>query len=549
MHAASSHSANSPPLRPLGLQWIGAGDVNAFFGLMLDNLAVMVLAVGLLTKAFGFPAEFALRYMVPGTALGVLFGDLCYTWIGVRLARRTGNRHVTAMPLGLDTPSTFGMVFFVLGPVYKLQIAAGATTNEAAMAAWQVGICALFISGIFKLACALFAGHVRRLVPCAGLLGSLAAIALALISFQPLLDIFASPVVGLLAIVITLGTLIARLKLPFKLPGALAAVLLGGALYYALQAIGFEPANNDEAKTVIWLPTEWMAAGRGGWLATLPATVPFLPVVIPFALATVVGGIDCTESAAAAGDEYDARQIIAVEGLATLVAACCGGVIQSTPYIGHPAYKAMGGRSGYTLATAIFIGSAGLVGYFGLAYAWLPKAAVFPILIFIGLEITAQSFLATPRRHYPAVALACLPALAYLVMIFVDQSLAQSGSTFANLKPALAQQLQTLRVLSNGFIVSSVLWAATLASLVDRRLRAAAGYLFAAAACSLFGVIHSPFPGSPLLMPWNLPKLSELQLPQSPLRMATAYCAAAAFVVVWGFWCPPSVDDVEEETV
>ena len=118
--------------------------------------------------------------------------------------------------------------------------------------------------------------------------------------------------------------------------------------------------------------------------------------MIPFALATVVGGIDCTESAAAAGDEYDTRQVIGVEGVATLLAAVCGGVVQTTPYIGHPAYKAMGGRSAYTLATALFVGGAGLLGYFGYLYLVIPKAAIFPILIFIGLEITAQSFHATP---------------------------------------------------------------------------------------------------------------------------------------------------------
>ena len=86
------------------------------------------------------------------------------------------------------------------------------------------------------------------------------------------------------------------------------------------------------------------------------------------------------------------------------------GVIQTTPYIGHPAYKAMGGRAAYTLATALFVGSAGVLGYFGYLYLIIPKATVFPILIFVGLEITAQSFHATPRRHFSAIAVACIPA-------------------------------------------------------------------------------------------------------------------------------------------
>lgn len=56
--------------------WASRGDVNAFFGLTLENVADPVLMVGLLSTGFGFPATFALRYMVPGTAVGVLRGDL-----------------------------------------------------------------------------------------------------------------------------------------------------------------------------------------------------------------------------------------------------------------------------------------------------------------------------------------------------------------------------------------------------------------------------------------------------------------------------------------
>src|SRR5206468_3529487 len=145
-----------------------------------------------------------------------------------------------------------------------------------------------------------------------------------------------------------------------------------------------------------------------------------LSVALPFALATVVGGIDCTESAAAAGDEYDTRAVLLTEGLASVVAGLCGGVIQTTPYIGQPAYKTMGGRAAYTLATAIFVGLAGLFGWFAHLFEWLPEAAMFPILVFVGLEITAQSFRATPTHHYPAVALAVVPALAYLATIPLD---------------------------------------------------------------------------------------------------------------------------------
>ena len=106
------------------------GDVNAFFGLMLDNVSCLVIMATILTTAFQMPKGIVLQRMVPGSAVGVLFGDLLYTWMAVRLAKRTGSTTVTAMPLGLDTPSTFGMAFGVIGPTYL-------ATKDATLT-WQV---------------------------------------------------------------------------------------------------------------------------------------------------------------------------------------------------------------------------------------------------------------------------------------------------------------------------------------------------------------------------------------------------------------------------
>ncbi len=157
-------------------RWAQSGDINAFFGLVLDNVAVLILMVSLLHGAFDFPERFALRHMITGTALGVLVGDLLlflFFFLALRLAKRTGNMQVTAMPLGLDTPSTFGMALFVLGPAYASARQNGLEVEAAAHYAWEIGICSMFISGIFKLICAAGSGWVRRVVPRAGLLGSL----------------------------------------------------------------------------------------------------------------------------------------------------------------------------------------------------------------------------------------------------------------------------------------------------------------------------------------------------------------------------------------
>jgi adenine/guanine/hypoxanthine permease len=159
-------------------QWAARGDVNAFFGLMLDNVANLLLTVSLLHAVFEFPTAFALRTMVPGTAIGVLVGDLLFFLLAFRLARQTGRNSITAMPLGLDTPSTLGMIFFVLGPAFLAAKSRGMDEQAAAVHTWHIGICAIFVSGVFKLLCALGSNWIRRALPRAGLLGSLAAVAL-----------------------------------------------------------------------------------------------------------------------------------------------------------------------------------------------------------------------------------------------------------------------------------------------------------------------------------------------------------------------------------
>jgi len=546
--ASTVQPSNGGPQSNLnGFWWLAPGDINAFFGLMLDNLAGLLLMVAMLA-GFGLPAEYSVTHMVPGTALGVMLGDLTFFALAIRLGRRENRPDVTAMPLGLDTPSTFGMILLVLGPAFMAGQSAGMSVEEASEHTWHIGIWCIVLSGVLKLILAPFGKLVQQVVPRAGLLGSLAAIALVLISFFPLTHILGSPLPGLVAMVIVLGTLIGRVPLPGRTPGTLGALIVAGGVYYFLSAVGWFGYQFPEPTTVTLLPTEWMEAWGGSWIGAFPDALPYLPFVLPFALATVVGGIDCTESAVTAGDNYDARTVLGVEGMATLLAGLSGGVIQTTPYIGHPAYKAMGGRTGYTLATALVIGSAGIVGYFAWLNAWIPAPVVYPILVFIGLEITSQTFLATPRRHYAAVAVACLPALAYLALslpdrIFGDTALMEAGLSVGQLKGLpLRHDIETLRMLSNGFIITGLLWAWMLAALIDRRCGLAAVVMLVAAGLTCIGIIHSPIEGNRMFFPVGVPETSSLALPaeyrSAVMEFAAGYLVTGVLLFVWSWMIP-----------
>ncbi|MBI3408567.1 MAG: SulP family inorganic anion transporter [Planctomycetes bacterium] len=533
-------------------QWARWGDINAFFGLMLDNVAVLIALVVLTTSTpNGFSREFVLNQMIPGSAIGVLVGDLVYTWLAFRLARRTSRDDVTAMPLGLDTPSTIAVGPLVLLPALLVGMRRGYDHEKAMFFAWHVGAVVLILSGLFKTLAAPLGSLVRRFVPRAGLLGSLAAIAITLIAFVPMWQqVAAVPLVGMVSLTVILVALVAHREMPGKIPGALVAVVAGAMIFHVGAFLGPQINWHVVPEQVRQQPVSWnlpellptFAHNIDWWREVFVEALKFLPIMLPFALATIVGGIDCTESAAAAGDEYDTRAILLTEGAASVIAGLCGGVLQNTPYIGQPAYKALGGRAAYTFATAIFIGVAGCLGWFAMLFEWLPEPAMFPILVFVGLEITAQSFKATPPRHYPALALAAIPALAYMATIAVDMALGERLPT-----EQLLPVFQALRCLANGFIITSLLWASALAAILDGRLRLAALFLFVAGVFSLAGIIHSPLNPGQILWPqtavnnwyayyWNhWAEVTPALKCQSPYHWAAAYGISAIILLGLSF--------------
>jgi adenine/guanine/hypoxanthine permease len=469
-------------------RWAQWGDLNAFFGLMLDNVTNLVMLAAILT-GFGYPREDIYRLMIPGTALGVLFGDVVYTWLAFRLAKKTGRTDVTAMPLGLDTPSTVGIAAAVIGPVYL-------ETKDAVLA-WQVGMATLMIIGIFKVVLSFFGDWVRRHIPEAGLLGSLAGIGITLLAFFPVMKIFSAPVAGIAALGIILYSIIAKRRLPLGIPGAFVGVAVGCCLYYLVGGLHLLGAHTSlpriEFHAAFPIPTVAFSHG-------LSKAISYLPIAFPFALLTIIGGINTTESARVAGDEYRTRDILLTEAFSTIIASLFGGVAQTTPYIGHPAYKAMGGRAAYTLATGLFIGIGGALGIMSFVVEAIPEAVITPILLFVGIEIVSQAFIESPRRHVPAVTFAIVPTVGYLVLTYVDSMKVAPAAIPA----AVAANLNILRAIGHGFILTAILWGGFLADIIDGKLRRAALEIMFCAAFALFGLIHSVTPSGEIYLPWEV---------------------------------------------
>jgi len=518
-----------------GYRWATLGDLDAFFGLMLDNVTILVLFSSILSGVFGFPLEFIFTKMLPGTALAVLIGDLAYTAMAFKIAKRTKNPNFTAMPLGLDAPSTIGMAFIILGPAYI-------ATGHNAELTWYIGMSSMFFIGILKIIFSFFAQSIQKAIPQSGLLGSLAGIGIALLCFMQLVEIFKMPVVGLISMGIIFFTVMAKIKLPKRLPGIFIAVFVGTVVYYITGHYGL--LGLSEFKVPELVLRFAFPLPNFSFIQGFKDAIPYLPIALPFGFLTIIGGINVTESARLTGDEFKTRDVILVDGLATIIGSICGGVAQSTPYIGQPAYKAMGARAAYTLATGLFIGLGGMLGYISFVVDFIPAPAVAGIIVFVGLEILSQAFHVCPVRHYTAIGLAFMPTFADLILIQLDNYRGQMMGALYNtpgipeilaktplvLPHEIINSITVITALAHGFIITGMLWGAILTFMIDREFYKASLTLVITGALTFFGIIHSVLPTGGLYLPWKI----DASVPGNtyPYYLTAAYLSFALVLFI-----------------
>jgi len=484
------------------------GDVDGFFGLAIDNLIQFLVILGLCTQVLGFPVALLLDTILPGAALSIVAGNFFYSWQSQRLSAATGRRDVTALPYGINTVSLFAFVLLVMLPVKLAALGEGMAEEAAARAAWQIGLAACFLSGLIELVGAFVAEQVRRSTPRAALLSTLAGIAVSFIAIDFAMKTFAAPLVAILPLGVILTTYFSHTALPWHVPGGAWALLLGSAAAWLLAAVG-EPSPVGTAELSAAVGTVgiyWPLPVLGDLYAGL--THPLLrqylvPIVLPMGLFNILGSLQNIESAEAAGDSYPTLPSLAVNGIGSVIAAGFGSCFPTTIYIGHPGWKGLGARSGYSVLNGIFFAVLALGGFTSLIDALVPMEAGMAIVLWIGIIITAQAFQATPSAHAPAVAIGLFPAISAWGLLILSQTLGAAGAATGD--PGLAArvltvpaafqqsglQLDGLVALSQGFMVTCMVWSAISAHLIDGAFRRAAGWAAIGATAAFFGFVHA----------------------------------------------------------
>jgi adenine/guanine/hypoxanthine permease len=462
-------------------RWFVRGDIDGFFGLFIDNLLQLMLVVVLSGAVCGLPSSLVLGRILPGAAVSILFGNVFYAW----QADKTGRPDATALPFGINTPSLLAYIFLVMGPVYQ-------ETRDSTLT-WRVGLFACLASGIFETVGAFVGDWLRRYTPRAALLSALAGIALTFISMGFVFQIFAHPWIAIFPMVLLLTVYASHVRLPFGLPGGLVAVVVGTTLAWLLRAFDqslFVPS--PEPIALSFHPPVPVLGDALGLLGNARG-YKYMAVIFPMGLFNVIGSLQNLESAEAAGDRYETRPSLLANGTATIAAAVFGCPFPTTIYIGHPAWKSMGARRGYSILNGAIIAALCFLGAIPLVLKIVPVEATLGILLWVGIIITAQAFQEVPREHALAVAVGLIPSLAAWALVLIETALRAGGSSLFLAAPKFGAELYVhgAIALSQGFLLTSMLLSAMLVFILEKRFLRAAGWALAAAVLSMVGLIHA----------------------------------------------------------
>ncbi|MDD2709618.1 MAG: NCS2 family permease [Verrucomicrobiae bacterium] len=466
-------------------RWFVRGDIDGFFGLFIDNILQLMLIPVLCKDMCGFDDAFITGCILPGAALSILGGNLFYAWQAHRLAKRTGRNDVTALPYGINTVSLLAFIFLIMAPIYH--------QTKDPILAWRAGLFACFWNGVIEIIGAFVGDFARRHTPRAALLSALAGIALTFITMGFVFQIFASPAIALIPMFLIVFQYASGKRLPLGIPAGLLAIALGAGLAWLVRLHG-APATAT-VSTPWQFAWHWPAAHVGDLLGFLTQSHgwTFFSVIFPMGLFNLIGALQNLESAEAAGDRFETKPSLLANGIGSILASCLGSPFSTCIYIGHPGWKALGARTGYSTLNGMAITLICLTGGVTLILNWLPVEAILGILLWVGLVITAQSFQEVPKKHAPAVVLGLVPAMASWALVLIDTALRKAGASLSETASRFAPDLYLggIIALSQGFLLTSMIFSAMMVHVVERRFNQAAVWAFIASALSMTGVIHA----------------------------------------------------------
>lgn len=462
--------------------WV-AGDINGFFGLFTNVLTNVLIFSSLMLGVLNMPTDIVFKNILPAIGLSHLIGASYLSYMAKRNSKKSGRTDITALPYGLTVGNMFIVTFLVMAPILEM-------TDDPVLA-WSGGIAWCFIEGVTEGVGSLIGPKISKVLPRAALLGSLAGLALTFIAMKPFMQVFNVPYLGFLGLIIILLGFLGNRVFPFKIPAGLIAIILCTIAAWATGYMRLDPVIESTQNLGFILPIPVFKSLFNGF----SVIAPFLVSAIPLGIGNFFETMSNVESAAAAGDEYNVQEVMVLDAVGTMIGAIFGSPATTSVYIGHPGWKKMGARIGYSFATGVATFLISILGIAPLLLNIIPIEALVPILIYIALVIGAQAFQTTPSKHAPAVIIAFLPWLANWAVGLINDTLSVAGTSAQELGyEALAEGnvlYEALNASGAGTILVSIMLASIVAYIIDDNLLSAAGFSGTAAVFSFFGVMHA----------------------------------------------------------
>ncbi len=470
------------------------GDWNAFFGFGTNILVNMLVLTGLLRFVLKMPDQLVFGRILPALGLMMCLSTMYYAWLAYKLAQETKRTDVCALPSGVSVPHMFIVTFVIMLPILL--------ATKDPVKAWEAGLTWVFIQSFILMGGGFLAPYVRKITPRAALLGTLAGVSIAFISMRPAFEMYMTPVIGIVCFFIIMVSWFGGVKYPKGIPAGLVAIAVGMVIAWGSTLFGFNIGGMSLAKL-------GAAFQNVGFSVPIPAIghvfsgFEFLGVIlvtaIPFGVYDLVEAMDNVESAEAAGDAYPTTRVLTADGVVSCIGALMGNPFINAVYIGHPGWKAMGGRIGYSAATGLMVIVLSWLGIISLLLDLIPVVAISPILLYIGMLIGAQAFQTTPKKHAPAIALALAPHLAAWAKVLVDGALAAAGTSAAAVGvdklAGVGVLYDGLAIMGNGSILTGLVLAAVAVYVIEREFMQAAAFALSGAVLTYFGFMHGPAVG------------------------------------------------------
>src|SRR5271170_2360645 len=322
-----------------------AGDFNAFFGFGTNILVNMLVLTGLLRFVIKMPDAIVFGRILPALGLMLCLSTFYYAYLAYRLAKTTGRSDVCALPSGVSVPHMFIVTFVIMLPI-------ALKTNDP-IKGWEAGLVWVFFQSFILMIGGFVAPYIRKITPRAALLGTLAGVSITFISMRPALDMFMTPFIGLTCFAVILASWFGGIGYG-GVPAGLVAIAVGTVIAWGSNLFGL----NLGGMSLAGLHDSF---ANYGFALPIPAIghvfhgFRYLSVIlvtaIPFGIYDLVEAMDNVVSASVAGDSFPTTRVLTADGVISLIGCLMGNPYINAIYIGHPGWKAMGGRLGYSAAT------------------------------------------------------------------------------------------------------------------------------------------------------------------------------------------------------